>query len=360
MEFNPGEYKTSIKDIYRFDPEPIGSGNFGTVFRVVNNIGRAYACKVFNPSILRDPQSFVAYLAESKIGTICNHDNLVAVHQQDYLKHVATGEKVPFILMDFVDGLDLDRFARLTRSLKREPVPWKFVALILAHVSAGLNVLHASGIVHGDIKEHNILLPKDSLPKLTDYGISHLLSDPRTAKAAGALSRSVPGSAKTDGMIQGTVCYIAPEQITRADEAPAEMQFKSDIYGLGIVALKTSHGLPAFLQNVQPDVVLVNTVTRNADLIAFVDGIPLNQAFRDLIRSCIHLDPNRRPTANVLQTQLLQVIYGDKKDITMQDIYVVFQQLIEANRGADAQAMQRALSKIEELDQLISQVGTNA
>lgn len=350
MRIRQHEYSTKVMDQYEFDDEPLGSGNFGTVYRVTNNLGRPYACKVFRPETLRDHDSFMSFITESKIGTVCNHDNLVAVHQRNFLKHRESGEKVPFILMDFVDGMDLASFNRMYQQVKKEPLPWKFVALLLSYVAAGLNVLHHARILHGDIKEHNILLPRNSLPKLTDYGISCLFD--RTIPGPGEARGAELGSG-THGLIRGTVCYIAPEQITKEEPLVGERQYKSDVYALGVVALKASVGLPDFLIDQTPEMILVNTVMRNGDLLDYVGDARLPDAFKSIVRSCLAMNVDLRPSSEELQASLLQGIYGEKKDITMLDIYDALQRLVR--HGQDQEKLNRAFHALEDLNRIISE-----
>ena len=205
----------------------IGQGGMGAVYKVrQKELDRIVALKILPPAIGRSPAFASRFAREAKALAKLNHPGIVTIHefgQQDGLY---------FILMEFVDGVNLGQLMKTGRISPREALA------IVPQICDALQFAHDQGIVHRDIKPENILLDRLGRVKVADFGI---------AKLVGATSSFVVpplGGLETEdrlkaelraltlaGKIIGTPQYMAPEQI----DHPSEVDHRADIYALGVV-----------------------------------------------------------------------------------------------------------------------------
>lgn len=217
-------------------------------------LGRHVALKQLAENLARDPDFRGRFLREGKLAAQLNHPNIVRVFD------VGEADGRPYIAMEHVDGETLaDLVAR------RRALPESEVAELGAQAARALAAAHAAGLVHRDVKPHNLLLRHDGLLKLGDFGIAVGLEGTRLTLA---------------GTVLGTAAYLAPEQ-ARAEEVTAA----ADVYALGLV--------------------LVELLTGHPDRDARVNG-----RLGDTIARCLARDPRGRPTA----TELERALTGEQSD----------------------------------------------
>ncbi|HWM60073.1 MAG TPA: protein kinase [Pseudonocardia sp.] len=197
-------------------PEVIGRGGFGTVYRVTEpEFGRDVAVKVIQDR-LEDEDVRRAFVRECRaMGTLSGHPHIVTVHRGGTTDH---GE--PYIVMDLMAAGSLaDRLA------EQGVLPWTEVLDIGVAVAGALETAHRAGILHLDVKPANVLMSRYGEPKLADFGISRL-----------------PGvTATTDGRIRASIAYAAPERLLDGTALPA-----SDLYALGATLYTLLSGHAAF------------------------------------------------------------------------------------------------------------------
>jgi serine/threonine-protein kinase len=197
--------------------ERLGHGGMATVYRAHDELlGRRVAVKVLHPALAHDPELVERFRREATSAARLSHPNIVAVYD--------CGEDAGelFIVMELVEGTTLrallERFGRFDAQTTRHAV---------RGIAAALDHAHAKGIVHRDVKPENILLTPGGDVKVVDFGI---------AKALGAGAVNV-----TNERGLGTVAYVAPEQITRAD-----VDGRADVYALGAISFEMLTGRPPF------------------------------------------------------------------------------------------------------------------
>ncbi len=197
-------------------PEVIGRGGFGTVYRVSEpEFGREVAVKIIQDRVDDDNQRR-AFVRECRaMGTLSGHPHIVTVHRGGTTEH---GE--PYIVMDLMAAGSLaDRLAG------EGALPWNEVLEIGVAVAGALETAHRTGILHLDVKPANVLMSRYGEPKLADFGISRM-----------------PGvTATTDGRIAASIAFAAPERLLDGTAVPA-----SDIYALGATLHTLLTGEPAF------------------------------------------------------------------------------------------------------------------
>ena len=213
----------SVIEKYRIE-ELLGTGGFSVVYRAMHMLLRLPVCiKMLKPKIVNaDPKLAKLLCEEARFTALLNHPNVVRVMD------VTHSEALTYIVMEYVDGQTL---AAAIHSKKRLNV--RDVARIGIDVCRGLKAALAQGLIHRDIKPANILLTKDGTAKIVDLGLAHRI---RTAPMATA------DTAIRAGSVVGTPLYMAPEQASH----PEKVDFRSDIYSLGVTLYHALTGKPPF------------------------------------------------------------------------------------------------------------------
>jgi len=185
--------------------ELLGQGGMATIYRARDSqLERDVAVKLLRPEYGRDPDFLSRFRQEAQSAASLNHPNIVSVF--DYGQDPAG----PFIVMELIDGEDLAALIRRTGALSPRQA-----AGLTAEVARALEIAHRRGIVHRDVKPHNVMLAADGRIKVADFGI---------ARAVAEAQMTLPGTT------MGSVHYFSPEQARGENTTPA-----SDVYSLGIV-----------------------------------------------------------------------------------------------------------------------------
>lgn len=212
-----------VGDRYRIEAT-IGHGGMAAVYRARDELlGRVVALKVIAPASA-DASAVRRARAEIELLASLNHHALVTLF--DAGVDEIDGNERTFLVMELVDG------PTLAARIEQGPLARADVCRMAVDLAEALHVVHASGIVHRDIKPGNVLLSPSPLPtheftaKLADFGIAHLIDSTRLTAAGGLV---------------GTAAYLSPEQARGVAPAPA-----SDVYSLGLVLLESLTRTRAF------------------------------------------------------------------------------------------------------------------
>ncbi|HRX43347.1 MAG TPA: protein kinase, partial [Clostridia bacterium] len=165
----------------------IGTGGMGHVYKAKDNkLDRIVAVKILKEEYLEDSEFVERFHAEAQAAAKLSHANIVAVHD------VGVDGDCHFIVMELIDGVILSNYVKMQERLNVQET-----VSIAIQIAAALAAAHKSGIVHRDIKPHNVLLSADGIAKVADFGI---------AKAASARTFTLSGKTV------GSVHYFSPEQ----------------------------------------------------------------------------------------------------------------------------------------------------
>jgi ABC-type oligopeptide transport system substrate-binding subunit/DNA-binding SARP family transcriptional activator len=250
----------------------LGWGGMGVVYRAHDTLlERPVAIKVMSAATL-DTEGRARLLHEAKATAKLNHPNIVSVYD------AGEADGSPFIVMELVEGDTLR---------DRCPEALDEILAIARQVCAALEHAHASGIVHRDLKPENVLLAVDGTAKLVDFG----------------LARPVASRMTDEGIIVGTVFYLAPELALGQD-----FDGRADLYALGVMLYELTTGLLPFTADDPVAVItqhlhapIVPPRARNAEIPPTLD---------DLIVRLLSKDPQDRPSS---ATEVLQIL--DSPDI---------------------------------------------
>ena len=205
--------------------ERLGGGGMGVVYKALDTrLDRHVALKFLPPELTRDDDARRRFIQEAKAASALDHPNVCTIYET-----ASTPDDQLFIAMGYYAG------ETLKQRVARGPLPLGDTLDIVRQVAEGLAEAHAAGIVHRDIKPANIVLTKNGLVKILDFGI---------AKLSGAT-----GLTQT-GITLGTVAYLSPEQARGEEAGPA-----SDVWALGVVFYELLTGRLPFRGD-QPAVVL--------------------------------------------------------------------------------------------------------
>jgi len=196
----------------------LGEGGKGVVYKARDTVlNRVVAIKMLKSAVSGE-EAYSRFMIEAQAVAKLNHPNIVSIH--DIGKE---GEK-KFFVLEFVDGMSL---RELMRTYPEGKCDFQTVLRMGMDICGALQYAHSQGVMHRDIKPENILVTEEGVAKLMDFGLAKMLGQP---------------SITQEGVIVGTVAYVAPE-IALGKSADA----RSDLYSFGAVLYEAVTGKPPFL-----------------------------------------------------------------------------------------------------------------
>ena len=231
----------------------VGRGGMGEVYRADDlKLDQPVALKFLPPEFRQDPARLQRLLSEVRIARQVSHPNVCRVYD------VVEAEGEHFLAMEFVDGEDL---ASLLRKVDR--LTGDRAVRIARQIGLGLHAAHELGVLHRDLKPHNVMIDGEGRVRITDFGLAALEDEVGGAEA-----------------LSGTPSYMAPEQI-----AGESVTARSDIYALGIVLYELFTGCRPFTGKERPE-----TPSAPSGVVTELDP-----AVEQLILRCLESEPHRRP-----------------------------------------------------------------
>src|SRR5205807_1518484 len=192
----------------------IGEGGMGEVYLATDTeLDRTVAIKLLPAHLASDQQRLQRFIQEAKAASALNHPHILTIYE------IGAAGDSRFIATEFIDGDTLRQ--RITAGMK-------LADLLEVAIQAGgaLAAAHAAGIIHRDIKPENIMIRRDGIVKVLDFGLAKLAARESTTVDTEAVTRF-----KTDpGTVLGTALYMSPEQ---ARGMPVDA--RTDIFSLGVV-----------------------------------------------------------------------------------------------------------------------------
>jgi len=227
---------TTIAGRYRI-VRKLGSGGMGAVWLAQHLESlQYYALKTLHPHVASDRLAVERFLREARAAAALRSKHVVKVVDAQ-MNHIdeQTKELQPFLVMELLEGANLEELLHVHTRLANEEAVW-----VLRGVARALDVAHSKGIVHRDLKPENVYVAFDDegepVPKVCDFGIAKLAGD----AATGLMSTGALGT--QTGMTVGTPMYMSPEQARSSSDVGVE----SDQWAVGLIAFKLLTGREYF------------------------------------------------------------------------------------------------------------------
>lgn len=186
--------------------ERIGMGGMSVVYKArCHRLNRLVAVKILKEELAQDADFRRRFHDESQAVAMLSHPNIVAVYD------VSRSSELDYIVMELIDGITLKQYMQK----KQGKLSWREALHFITQIVKALSHAHSRGIIHRDIKPHNVMILRDGSLKVADFGIARLTSSSQSTLTQEAL---------------GSVHYISPEQ-ARGSRIDA----RSDIYSAGVV-----------------------------------------------------------------------------------------------------------------------------
>lgn len=229
---NQVQPRTVLANHPRYEIEGlIAKGGMGEVFKAKHRMmDRRVALKVISQELTRNPEAVERFHREVKTAAHLAHRNIVTAYDAEQ------AEGIHFLVMEYVDGVDLAE-----RVLKGDQLSVGTACDYVHQAATGLQHAHQEGMVHRDIKPHNLMLTNDGTVKILDFGLASLSSS-NLISTGGDLPENA--SLTAAGSIMGTPDFISPEQAASARDA----DIRSDVYSLGATLYYLLSGQPPFAE----------------------------------------------------------------------------------------------------------------
>ena len=197
----------------------LGEGGMGEVYTALDSeLGRSVAIKLLPSEFTTDNDRRSRFRQEARVISALNHPNIITIYE------IGENELGSFLATEFVEG------RTLRDVIKNESITLPRVLKIIEQAANALVAAHAAGIVHRDIKPENIMLRRDGIVKVLDFGLAKP-RNPVIPIADGDSSKTVPGT------VMGSARYMSPEQARGLD-----VDERTDIWSLGIVMYEMLSG----------------------------------------------------------------------------------------------------------------------
>ena len=247
----------------------LGAGGMGVVYKARDTkLPRQVALKVLPPGFATDPDPLVRFRHEAEVLASLSHPNIVTIHE------IGQEGNTFYIAMEFVDGRVLGDVLKAGRMAMED------VLEVATQIATGLASAHRSGIIHRDLKPRNIVIRRDGIVKILDFGLSKLVPDlPQAREETTALTGP--------RVIVGTPDYMSPQQA-----ASLPLDFRSDQFSFGLVLYEMATGRKCFRRetSTQTLAAIIGEEAQPARLLN--RNIP--PALDAIIRRCLRKDPAER------------------------------------------------------------------
>ncbi len=239
---------------------PLGRGGMGMVYRANDRtLDEDVAIKVLRPEFAEDPKMAERFKSEIKLARRIRHRNVCAIHD------FGEDHGVLYISMELIDGVDLKHVLK-----RRGALPPQEAYDLAIQLAEGLEAVHASGVIHRDLKTPNIMVDGGGVARLMDFGIA---------------KRQEGGGASTaTGHVLGTPEYMSPEQAQGK-----RLDARSDVYALGIVIYEIFTGDVPFRGETP-----ISTILKHLQDQPLLDRSKLPSTLRPLLAKALAKEPDGR------------------------------------------------------------------
>ncbi len=274
---------------------PLGAGGMGEVYRARDSrLRRDVAIKVLSAELSGDADRRNRFEQEARSASGLNHHNIVTIYD------IGSADSTIYIAMELVEGKTLREL------LQSGATPTRRLLELGYQVADGLAKAHSAGIVHRDLKPENVMVTKDGVVKILDFGLAKLVKQqPDEVSNVPTMTRA--------GTVMGTVGYMSPEQASgRA------LDFRSDQFSFGSILYEMATGKRAFQRGTSAET-LTAIIREEAEPIERVNATT-PAPLRWILERCLQKDPEER--------------YGSTRDLA-RDLKSIREHLSEASASGE-------------------------
>ncbi|HTO89425.1 MAG TPA: protein kinase [Thermoanaerobaculia bacterium] len=264
MAFSPGQ-KLGPYEIVA----PLGAGGMGEVYRARDpRLRREVAIKVLSAELSADADRRNRFEQEARAASALNHHNIVTIHE------IGSSDSTIYIAMELVEGKTLREIVH------GGPLPTRRLLDLAGQIADGLAKAHTAGIVHRDLKPENVMVSKDGVVKILDFGLAKLFKH-QTEEVS-----NIPTATRA-GTVLGTVGYMSPEQASGR-----QLDFRSDQFSLGSILYEMATGQRAFQRDTSAET-LTAIIREEAQPVERLNAA-VPAPFRWILERCLQKDPEER------------------------------------------------------------------
>src|SRR5579872_1292181 len=192
--------------------DTLGRGGMGVVYRAIDpRIGRLVAIKMITGDYAKDPDYLNRFYREARSTGTLQHPNIVTVYD------LGDQDGIPYLVMEYLEGDSLEKIIK-----EKRPFTLTEKLSIMIQACEGLGYAHQRQVIHRDVKPGNVVVLKDGVVKIVDFGIAQLGNERFTRT----------------GQVIGSLYYMSPEQIQGL-----EVDARSDIYSTGVLLFEFIAGV---------------------------------------------------------------------------------------------------------------------
>jgi serine/threonine-protein kinase len=255
----------------------IGAGGMGEVYLAqdTSELGRNVALKILSAEVAGDKDRLQRFTQEARTVSNLNHPNILTVYE------FGQSDSTSFIATEFIDGHTL-REHLSSRRLKLIDV-----LDVTIQIVAALNAAHEAGITHRDLKPENVMVRKDNIVKVLDFGLAKL-SEPKTDAASSGSEDATRMQVNTSpGIVMGTVSYMSPEQ-----SVAKGVDHRTDVWSAGVLLYEMLAGtIPFPGKDIHRQIIAIQEA-KPAPLSQHVEGVP--DRLEEIVVKCLAKDKNER------------------------------------------------------------------
>lgn len=275
---------SSLKKLGKYEIlKPLGSGGMGSVYLARDPlIGRFVAIKTLNLEVEGELEKsdIESFFNEAKVAGTLIHPNIVTIFD------AGIEEGIPYIVMEFFDGIPLSKFMETRELTSREKIE------ILKRIANAIDFAHSRGVIHRDIKPANILINDKKEVKIADFGIARIISSHKLKQSVAI----------------GTPAYIAPEQAI--GEA---IDQRADIFSFAVVAYELISGVSPFLGSDYNSTLYNVLYAKPREARKLKDAGIDEEKWKMVFKKALSKSPEKRfSTANDLVEALEETILSDR------------------------------------------------
>jgi len=254
----------------------LGSGGMGEVYLAqdTSELGRTVALKILSSEVAGNKDRLQRFIQEARTVSNLNHPNIITIHE------FGTDDSMSFMVTEFVDGITLRQYVS-NRRLKLVEV-----LDVAIQIVGALNAAHEAGVTHRDLKPENVMVRRDHIVKVLDFGLakqSAFSPENKIDSEAGTkvLVQTEPG------VVMGTVSYMSPEQ-----SVGKAVDHRSDIWSVGVVLYEMIAGnVPFQGKDIHRQIIAIQE-SEPLPLSQQVEGVP--ERLEEIVTKCLAKEKDER------------------------------------------------------------------